>query len=247
MIMELLDAFGIATGGAPGFEADDVLGTLAARERRDPVVVVSGDRDLLQVVDRRSGRGAGALPRPRAGQGDAVRPGRGRRALRRARRPGRRRLRRTGAAARRSVRRPARCARHRREDRGHAAGPARLAGGHPGGRGRPEVDCAKGDSDQAARGRRLHGSGGAGGAGRHRRDRHAVDTPPTRCRWRPPTPTRRRTGRRLRRRLLDRPAAEGAGRAARLHATCLLRAGRPRRCRLSSWNVTVTCAWCRRC
>ncbi|MDT5138545.1 MAG: hypothetical protein QOD58_2807 [Mycobacterium sp.] len=50
MIMELLDAFGIATAGAPGFEADDVLGTLAAQERKDPVVVVSGDRDLLQVV-----------------------------------------------------------------------------------------------------------------------------------------------------------------------------------------------------
>lgn len=50
MIMDVLDAFGIATGGAPGFEADDVLGTLAARERRDPVIVVSGDRDLLQVV-----------------------------------------------------------------------------------------------------------------------------------------------------------------------------------------------------
>jgi 5'-3' exonuclease len=50
MIMELLDAFGIPTAGAPGFEADDVLGTLAARERSDPVVVVSGDRDLMQVV-----------------------------------------------------------------------------------------------------------------------------------------------------------------------------------------------------
>ena len=50
MIMEMLDAFGIATAGAPGFEADDVLGTLASRERRDPVVVVSGDRDLLQLV-----------------------------------------------------------------------------------------------------------------------------------------------------------------------------------------------------
>ncbi|HTX95106.1 MAG TPA: 5'-3' exonuclease [Mycobacterium sp.] len=50
MIMELLDAFGIPTAGAPGFEADDVLGTLAAQERTDPVVVVSGDRDLLQVV-----------------------------------------------------------------------------------------------------------------------------------------------------------------------------------------------------
>jgi 5'-3' exonuclease len=50
MIMSILDAYGIATAGAPGYEADDVLGTLAARERRDPVVVVSGDRDLLQLV-----------------------------------------------------------------------------------------------------------------------------------------------------------------------------------------------------
>jgi 5'-3' exonuclease len=50
MIQELLDAWGICTGGAPGFEADDVIGTLAGRERRDPVVVVSGDRDLLQLV-----------------------------------------------------------------------------------------------------------------------------------------------------------------------------------------------------
>lgn len=50
MIEEILDAFGICTAGAPGFEADDVIGTLAARESRDPVVVVSGDRDLLQVV-----------------------------------------------------------------------------------------------------------------------------------------------------------------------------------------------------
>ncbi len=50
MILDLLDAFGITTGGAPGFEADDVLGTLAAQEADDPVVVVSGDRDLLQVV-----------------------------------------------------------------------------------------------------------------------------------------------------------------------------------------------------
>jgi 5'-3' exonuclease len=50
MIMEILDAFGIATAGAPACEADDVLGTLASRERKDEVVVVSGDRDLLQLV-----------------------------------------------------------------------------------------------------------------------------------------------------------------------------------------------------
>ncbi|KZM73013.1 5'-3' exonuclease [Nocardia terpenica] len=50
MIMEVLAAAGIATAGAEGLEADDVIGTLAHRERTDPVVVVSGDRDLLQVV-----------------------------------------------------------------------------------------------------------------------------------------------------------------------------------------------------
>lgn len=50
MILEVLAAAGIATGGAEGLEADDVLGTLATRERADPVIVVSGDRDLLQLV-----------------------------------------------------------------------------------------------------------------------------------------------------------------------------------------------------
>ncbi|MFQ6325250.1 5'-3' exonuclease H3TH domain-containing protein [Nocardia sp. CWNU-33] len=50
MILEVLAAAGIATGGAEGLEADDVLGTLATREHTDPVVVVSGDRDLLQLV-----------------------------------------------------------------------------------------------------------------------------------------------------------------------------------------------------
>src|ERR671926_188645 len=32
IIMAILDAFGICTAGAPGYEADDVLGTLTARE-----------------------------------------------------------------------------------------------------------------------------------------------------------------------------------------------------------------------
>lgn len=50
MILEVLAAAGIATGGADGLEADDVLGTLATRETTDPVIVVSGDRDLLQLV-----------------------------------------------------------------------------------------------------------------------------------------------------------------------------------------------------
>lgn len=50
MILEVLAAAGIATGGAEGLEADDVLGTLASTELADPVIVVSGDRDLLQLV-----------------------------------------------------------------------------------------------------------------------------------------------------------------------------------------------------
>ncbi|WP_051133161.1 5'-3' exonuclease [Nocardia paucivorans] len=50
MIMQVLAAAGIATGGAEGLEADDVLGTLATQELADPVIVVSGDRDLLQLV-----------------------------------------------------------------------------------------------------------------------------------------------------------------------------------------------------
>jgi 5'-3' exonuclease len=50
ILLDVLDALGIATAGAAGFEADDVIGTLAAAERRDPVEVVSGDRDLLQVA-----------------------------------------------------------------------------------------------------------------------------------------------------------------------------------------------------
>ena len=50
MILDVLAAAGIATAGAEGLEADDVLGTLSTREQQDDVVVVSGDRDLLQLV-----------------------------------------------------------------------------------------------------------------------------------------------------------------------------------------------------
>ncbi len=50
MILEVLAAAGVATSGAAGCEADDVIGTLAFAESTDDVIVVSGDRDLLQVV-----------------------------------------------------------------------------------------------------------------------------------------------------------------------------------------------------
>lgn len=50
VILETLAAVGIPAVGAPGYEADDVLGTLAATQP-GPVEVVSGDRDLFQLVD----------------------------------------------------------------------------------------------------------------------------------------------------------------------------------------------------
>ena len=50
VIVEVLEAFGIAIVGADGFEADDVIGTLATGAGM-PVDVVTGDRDLFQLVD----------------------------------------------------------------------------------------------------------------------------------------------------------------------------------------------------
>ena len=50
IVLDLLDALGVTTAEAEGFEADDVIGTLAHRERRAPVEVVTGDRDLFQLV-----------------------------------------------------------------------------------------------------------------------------------------------------------------------------------------------------
>ena len=50
VIIDVLAAAGVATAGANGYEADDVIGTLAARADC-PVEVVTGDRDLFQVVD----------------------------------------------------------------------------------------------------------------------------------------------------------------------------------------------------
>ncbi|WP_284248730.1 5'-3' exonuclease [Litorihabitans aurantiacus] len=57
VIAEVLAAVGIARVGAPGCEADDVIGTLATRAVADPpagvdaVEIVTGDRDLFQLVD----------------------------------------------------------------------------------------------------------------------------------------------------------------------------------------------------
>jgi 5'-3' exonuclease len=71
VIVEVLAALGIARVGAPGYEADDVIGTLTAREvaratdggpaapvdpaDRARVEIVTGDRDLFQLVDDAAG------------------------------------------------------------------------------------------------------------------------------------------------------------------------------------------------
>lgn len=55
VIAEILAAFGLARVGCPGYEADDVIGTLTTRAVRDRrcsrVEIVTGDRDLFQLVD----------------------------------------------------------------------------------------------------------------------------------------------------------------------------------------------------
>lgn len=53
-IRELLDLLGIVVIGAPEAEADDVIGTLATGAPM-PVDIVTGDRDLFQLVDDAAG------------------------------------------------------------------------------------------------------------------------------------------------------------------------------------------------
>jgi 5'-3' exonuclease len=52
LLLEVLRALGIATAGAQGFEADDVIATLASREesRGESIEVVTGDRDLMALA-----------------------------------------------------------------------------------------------------------------------------------------------------------------------------------------------------
>jgi len=49
IIVAVLTALGVTSLGVAGFEADDVIGTLATRDR--DVDIVTGDRDLFQLVD----------------------------------------------------------------------------------------------------------------------------------------------------------------------------------------------------
>ncbi len=49
-IADLLEAAGVPRWGVDGYEADDVIGSVATQEP-GPCVVVSGDRDLVQLID----------------------------------------------------------------------------------------------------------------------------------------------------------------------------------------------------
>lgn len=53
LIKEILEAMNVAIVEKPGWEADDIIGTLSKKYSKDgnPVTIVSGDKDLLQLVD----------------------------------------------------------------------------------------------------------------------------------------------------------------------------------------------------
>ena len=54
IIVDVLSAAGIVMAWADGYEADDIIGTLAA-QATSPVEIVTGDRDLFQLVDDERG------------------------------------------------------------------------------------------------------------------------------------------------------------------------------------------------
>ena len=53
VMKEVLDAMGVVRCELPGWEADDILGTLSLRAAGEGIecVVVTGDKDALQLVD----------------------------------------------------------------------------------------------------------------------------------------------------------------------------------------------------
>ena len=126
-LMPLVEAFGYTNVKVEGYEADDVIATLAVRAREEgiPVMVVTGDRDAYQLV----GDGIRVMSTSRGDHRDqGLRPRGGDRALRRAARAGHR----PDGPARRHLRQHPRRPRHRREDRRPAAAEVR----HPRGRAR---------------------------------------------------------------------------------------------------------------
>lgn len=51
IVHDAVAAFGIPIFEADGFEADDVIGTIATHAKLDEIIIVTGDRDILQLVE----------------------------------------------------------------------------------------------------------------------------------------------------------------------------------------------------
>ena len=79
----LVEAFGYRNVSVPGFEADDVIASIAERARDEgvPVMVVTGDRDAFQIIDPESRVRVMATGRGHH-RHEGLRPRRGDRALR---------------------------------------------------------------------------------------------------------------------------------------------------------------------
>ena len=69
LLKEMLEKMGIATVSLAGFEADDILGTLAknGEEKGLDVIILSGDRDLLQLATKKT-----MIRLPRTAKGQTV-------------------------------------------------------------------------------------------------------------------------------------------------------------------------------
>ena len=60
LLREVLDAFGVRQADAPGWEADDAIGTLCTQQPGTRFDIVTGDRDLLQLVRDEGTAGPGS-------------------------------------------------------------------------------------------------------------------------------------------------------------------------------------------
>ncbi len=187
LVRQVVDTLQLPVVTQPGYEADDVIATLAmqAEAAGDDVIIVTGDRDSYQLVrdphvrvlyNKRGVSDYALLRRgrhPRAHR----RPPRAVRVLR--------------GAAGRSLRQPARRARCRREDRRQADQQVRRPGRHLRQRRGPDAEAAREpdgpraagtlqrrDDDARARRRTRHRPRGVGaGRLRHRRGARAVQVP----------------------------------------------------------------------
>lgn len=51
MIRDFLTAYGVPSYDAKGFEADDVIATIADKAKTDKVIILTGDKDTFQIID----------------------------------------------------------------------------------------------------------------------------------------------------------------------------------------------------